>query len=338
VRIRSLSITGEIESAQAAAVAIATAGERVRERDRLMAAAAADHEAFVKVRDGRGFDSECYALALADVPEIPAFRKAVSDFRERLAAANARAERAHVSVAGLTLPDIEATEEEKVRADTTLTALVTRIAGDAQKLRALEAAAGNISKAQERHAASQASFAHIGELSRLAQGQNSLRMSLVDYAVAAYFEQVLEAANLHFSRMSGDRFELRRKVKIEDQRSRSGLEITVYDAHIDREREAQTLSGGEGFLAALALALGLSDVVQAEAGGVKLDAIFIDEGFGHLDDQTLDRALDTLRDLIGNARALGVISHIDAVKQQIPVGFEVTPQLRGSRVDPRLAC
>ena len=86
----------------------------------------------------------------------------------------------------------------------------------------------------------------------------------------AYFEQVLAAANLRFSRMSGDRFELRRKVKIEDQRSRSGLEIIVYDAHIDCERGAQTLSGGEGFLAALALALGTSDVVQAEAGGSSL--------------------------------------------------------------------
>ena len=122
---------------------------------------------------------------------------------------------------------------------------------------------------------------------------------------------------------------------MKDGRSRAGLDIAVHDNFTDRSRDAHTLSGGESFMAALSLALGLSDVVQQRAGGIKLDVIFIDEGFGSLDDQTLDNALSTLRDLVGNNRAVGVISHVEMVKQQIQAGFEISRGSRGSRVNQR---
>jgi exonuclease SbcC len=89
-------------------------------------------------------------------------------------------------------------------------------------------------------------------------------------------------------------------------------------------------------MAALSLALGLSDVVQQRAGGIKLDVIFIDEGFGSLDEETLDVALSTLRDLVGNNRAVGVISHVEAVKQQIQAGFDISRGVRGSRITHRV--
>ncbi|MGH7486168.1 MAG: SbcC/MukB-like Walker B domain-containing protein, partial [bacterium] len=123
--------------------------------------------------------------------------------------------------------------------------------------------------------------------------------------------------------------------EMKDARSRAGLEIMVHDVYTDRPRDAYTLSGGESFMAALSLALGLSDVVQQRAGGIKLDVIFIDEGFGSLDDETLDTALSTLRDLVGSNRAVGVISHVEAVKQQIQAGFDISRGSRGSRVTPR---
>jgi len=113
------------------------------------------------------------------------------------------------------------------------------------------------------------------------------------------------------------------------------LEIVAYDAYTDRLRDAHTLSGGESFMAALSLALGLSDVVQQRAGGIKLDVIFIDEGFGSLDEETLDNALLTLREMVGNNRAVGVISHVETVKQQIQAGFDISKGLRGSRVTQR---
>jgi exonuclease SbcC len=135
--------------------------------------------------------------------------------------------------------------------------------------------------------------------------------------------------------MTQGRYSLVRKSELTDARSRAGLEIAVHDAYTDRLRDAQTLSGGEGFMASLSLALGLSDVVQAESGGIRLGAIFIDEGFGHLDDQALDGALAALRDLVGGDRAVGVISHVEAVKQQIPGGFEVGIDARGSLIQAR---
>lgn len=170
----------------------------------------------------------------------------------------------------------------------------------------------------------------------LTDGRNAHRLRLRDFAIAATFDLVLEAANQRFARMSRGRFSLLRKYEGGDGRARAGLDIEVYDAHTDQKRDAHTLSGGEGFLASLSLALGLSDVVQAEAGGVKLDAIFIDEGFGHLDDETLDVALDTLRDLVGQDRAVGVISHVEAVKEQIPMGFDVVRQPQGSVISQRV--
>jgi len=176
----------------------------------------------------------------------------------------------------------------------------------------------------------------LGELAQLTDGRNAHRLRLRDFAIAATFDLVLEAANQRFARMSRGRFALLRKYEGGDGRARAGLDIEVYDAHTDQKRDAHTLSGGEGFLASLSLALGLSDVVQAEAGGVKLDAIFIDEGFGHLDDETLDVALDTLRDLVGQDRAVGVISHVEAVKEQIPMGFDVVREPQGSVVIQRL--
>jgi exonuclease SbcC len=179
-------------------------------------------------------------------------------------------------------------------------------------------------------------YSVVGELKAMTNGDNQFRMSLVDYAIAATFEDVLEAANTRFTRMSRGRYTLLRRSEMNDGRSRAGLDIAVHDNFTDRSRDAHTLSGGESFMAALSLALGLSDVVQQRAGGIKLDVIFIDEGFGSLDDHALDNALSTLRDLAGNNRAVGVISHVEMVKQQIQAGFEISRGSRGSRVNQRI--
>ena len=112
----------------------------------------------------------------------------------------------------------------------------------------------------------------------------------------------------------------------------AGLDLEVFDEYTGRSRPASTLSGGEGFMASLSLALGLSDVVQAYAGGVQLDTLFIDEGFGSLDLESLDMAMKALIDLQERGRTVGVISHVEEMKQQIDVAIEVVPGLRGSRV------
>ena len=132
--------------------------------------------------------------------------------------------------------------------------------------------------------------------------------------------------------MSHGRYTLHRHENVEDGRKASGLDLDVFDEFTGKVRPASTLSGGEGFIAALSLALGLSDVVQSYAGGIQLDTLFIDEGFGSLDPEALDTALKTLIDLQQSGRMVGIISHVDELKRQIDMGIEVESASTGSHI------
>jgi exonuclease SbcC len=144
---------------------------------------------------------------------------------------------------------------------------------------------------------------------------------------------VLQSANLRLQVMSRGRYALRRAEGTEDRRRKAGLDLDVLDSHTDRPRSVRTLSGGEGFLAALSLALGVVDVVQAYAGGIRIDTLFIDEGFGSLDPEALDAALQALVDLQSSGRLVGVISHVAEMKDRIPARLAVTRTAVGSRAD-----
>jgi exonuclease SbcC len=132
--------------------------------------------------------------------------------------------------------------------------------------------------------------------------------------------------------MSRGRYALRRGSEAIDRRRSRGLDLVVFDAETGMERAAQTLSGGESFLAALSLALGLAEAVSARAGGHRLDAIFIDEGFGGLDAEALDAALAVLDRLSLHGRMVGVISHVVDLKERIATRVEVSSSARGSKV------
>ena len=121
--------------------------------------------------------------------------------------------------------------------------------------------------------------------------------------------------------MTSQRYQLKRRTQV--SQGYSGLEIDVYDAYANQARHISSLSGGESFQASLALALGLSEVVQQEAGGIVLESMFIDEGFGTLDQETLETALDTLLGLKSSGRMVGIISHVSELKQRIPLILEV---------------
>ncbi|MCT9076050.1 SbcC/MukB-like Walker B domain-containing protein, partial [Streptomyces fulvoviolaceus] len=172
----------------------------------------------------------------------------------------------------------------------------------------------------------------VARLSSLAAGtsaDNERKMRLEAYVLAARLEQVAAAATVRLQRMSSGRYTL---VHSDDRagRGRSGLGLHVVDAWTGRERDTATLSGGETFFASLALALGLADVVTDEAGGVRLDTLFIDEGFGSLDDQTLDEVLDVLDSLRERDRSVGIVSHVADLRRRIHAQLEVVKGRSGS--------
>ncbi len=157
---------------------------------------------------------------------------------------------------------------------------------------------------------------------------NTHRMTLESFVLAAELEEIVEAANLRLGDMSSGRYRLQHTDARAARGAASGLGLEIMDAHTGQARPAQSLSGGETFLASLSLALGLAEVVTARAGGVKLDTLFIDEGFGSLDDDTLDLAMRTLDELRQGGRTVGLISHVAAMKDQLPAQLlvEATPQ------------
>ncbi len=170
----------------------------------------------------------------------------------------------------------------------------------------------------------------VGKLSNIINGDNSKKISFERYVLAAYFEDIIMAANLRFNKMTSGRFELLRKQEIGDKRKGQGLELEVFDNYTGKARDVKTLSGGEGFKASLSMALGLADVVQAYAGGIQLDTMFIDEGFGTLDPESLDNAIECLMDLQKDGRLVGIISHVPELKERIDARLEVSSTSKGS--------
>ncbi len=153
------------------------------------------------------------------------------------------------------------------------------------------------------------------DLYSLTSGNNALKLSFERYILAAYFEQILALANIRFQEMTNQRYKMLRK---EEKGSRqSGLDIVIQDYESGTVRDIKTLSGGETFKAALSLALGLSDMIQSFAGGIELDTLFIDEGFGSLDSDSLQQALHVLLHLRQSDKLIGIISHVQELKEQI---------------------
>ncbi|GAA2594261.1 AAA family ATPase [Streptomyces tubercidicus] len=175
----------------------------------------------------------------------------------------------------------------------------------------------------------------IARLAALASGtstENERRMRLESYVLAARLEQVAAAASARLHRMSAGRYTLVHSDERAGGARRSGLGLHVIDAWTGHERDTSSLSGGETFFASLALALGLADVVTDEAGGTRLDTLFIDEGFGSLDEQTLDEVLDVLDSLRERDRSVGIVSHVADLKARIPAQLEVVKDRSGSTV------
>ena len=150
------------------------------------------------------------------------------------------------------------------------------------------------------------------------------KIMLETYVQMSCFDRVIRRANLRFMVMSGGQYEMKRRREADNNRSQSGLELDVIDHYNGSERSVRTLSGGESFMASLSLALGLSDEIQYSAGGIRLDTMFVDEGFGSLDEESLSQAMNALIGLTEGNRLVGIISHVEELKEKIERKIVVT--------------
>lgn len=188
----------------------------------------------------------------------------------------------------------------------------------------------NIEKAAHTVKNKEEHLMRITDLYDVIRGQNSQKISFERYLQIEYLEQIIHAANERLKRLSNGQFLLMRSDRQETHGRQSGLSLDVYDAYTGQTRDVKTLSGGEKFNASLCLALGMSDVIQSFQGNITIDTMFIDEGFGSLDEESLHKSIDTLIDLQKSGRTIGVISHVKELKAIFPAVLEVTKTKEGS--------
>ena len=203
-----------------------------------------------------------------------------------------------------------------------------RLENNRKTFESLQKASGDLGKLELR-------FQWLKALADTVMGKIGARekIMLETYVQMRYFERIVARANVRLLVMSGGQYELRRRVEATTKKSLSGLELDVVDHYNGSIRGVETLSGGESFKASLSLALGLADEIQSSAGGVELDTLFVDEGFGSLDDESLEQAMRALASLSDGRRLVGVISHVGALKERIDKKIIVTKaREQGSRV------
>ncbi|PJR10683.1 AAA family ATPase [Sinorhizobium meliloti] len=363
------SVPENLRTTDALEAAISAADEEIRKRDlafeqavkserdasEMQIAARKDEQSAANARDaalaklqeaeesfgGRlaanGLTQEQYEAHKANIDHIEGLQASIERFGQDLHAARDRAARAGTNVEGKNRPDVAGLSAAAEEATRVRDEAFRKAAFAASRAEFLAKLADSIAGALSDIKRAEDAYAPLAAVAHAFSGKNNANMELEAFAIAAMFDLVLASANARFKPMSGGRYSLERERDVSKGAGKKGLDIVVHDVHTGRTRATATLSGGETFMAALALALGLSDVVESVNGGVHLDTIFIDEGFGTLDTETLDQALQTLQDVVGESRAVGLISHVDLVQQAIPLGFQISKTTGGSHISQRLS-
>ncbi|WP_454727281.1 MULTISPECIES: AAA family ATPase [Cupriavidus] len=279
---------------------------------------------------------QAYAEARLPEAESALLDIRIQRFDRDVAAATDRRERATAAARGLAAPDLDALRQAQAGAAGALEALVRQQADLHRSRENLLQCQQRLDRLAEDGADIERRYAVLGRLAEVANGNNPRRITFQRFVLATLLDEVLEAASLRLMRMSRSRYELQRVRQQGDLRAAGGLDLEVFDHNTGMARPANTLSGGEGFLASLSLALGLADVVQSRAGGIQLDTLFVDEGFGTLDPESLDFAIHTLIDLQQAGRLVGIISHVAELRERIDVRLEIRPGAAGSRATLQL--
>ncbi|MEX1029938.1 MAG: AAA family ATPase [Paenibacillaceae bacterium] len=279
-------------------------------------------------------DVEAFRIAKLDEPSLNNLRQEIDEFRKQWDVVTGQLADLQKELAGKERTALQILEEKRAltkqqvdEADHTIQ-LVSRYHEDAIRLlAAIHDSAESVKKMETE-------LEEIQDVYQAMKGDNPLKISFERYILIEFLEQILQAANERLTKLSNGQFHLDRSDRVEKHNRQSGLGLDVHDAYTGQNRDVKTLSGGEKFNASLCLALGMSDVIQASQGGVSIEMMFIDEGFGSLDEESLSKAIDTMIDLQKSGRMIGVISHVRELKQAFPASLEVRKTKEGySRTD-----
>lgn len=267
---------------------------------------------------------------MKEVPRLEAYENDLKIYDQSVHAEEEKIKGEKEKTAGKTKPDMNDWNEKRTKLLESMKQFVAEKAEKETELKKQKETLKKLYQLKETQKEISEKYSLVAHLWEIAQGKET-GINLERFVLGALLDAVTEKANLRLMEMSGNRYELlRKRGERSDGRKKAGLDLEVFDGNTGRARPAATLSGGETFLASLSLALGLADVVQEYAGGVHLDAMFIDEGFGSLDSESLDLAMKTLQELKGQNRLIGLISHVGGLEERIPAKLCVTKTQTGS--------
>lgn len=278
-------------------------------------------------------DREDYKESRIGESRIEVFEKEIKDYYGELKSSQDRHDKALKAISGLKVVDISIIEskmaegiEEKEAEEISNKNIYARLVKN-KELQGKLIDIGKLIKKQEEE------YGKVGYLAEMAKGNNSEKLSFERYVLAAYFDDIIQAANIRLRKMTDGRFELSRIKEKQKGGAQQGLDLEVYDYYTGRHRHVRLISGGESFKASLSLALGLSDVVQSSSGGVSIDTMLIDEGFGTLDPESLEKSIECLLELQVSGKFVGVISHVPELKERIRTRIEIFADITGSTAE-----
>jgi exonuclease SbcC len=264
--------------------------------------------------------------------QLDALQKAIERWEEKANQLKGAFEQAQQKIVGQQEPDLTTLIQQAQTAAESLSKAQKESGTIAQQITHLEQVMQQLEDLRQKISEHEEKLRPLQQLSELAEGKNGDKMKLHQFVLKFYFEQVLEAANLRLHQLSNGRYELHNDITAQKGKEIDGLKMVIYDHHSGTTRPVENLSGGETFFTSLALALGLTDVITSQSGGIALESMFIDEGFGTLDNETLDLAIRTLSEIEGSQRLVGIISHVSELKERIPAKIEVKKERKGSKI------
>ncbi|WP_456271418.1 AAA family ATPase [Bacillus sp. AK031] len=293
-----------------------------------------ERKKFLAILDEQGFENyKAYQEAKRTEEEISSMEKVVIGYGEELRSVLDRLEELEKALEDTDEPQLERLQLHFSEMNHQLKGLNEEYNALKMRISENKATFEHVTNLNKEMKSLEERYSISGHLAEMARGQNAHRLTFERYVLASFLEDILLIANDRLMKMTSGRYKLIRKKDRSKGNVQSGLELLVFDQYTGQERHVKTLSGGESFKAALSLALGLADVVQQYAGGVSLETMFIDEGFGTLDPESLDHAIEALMDIQSSGRLVGLISHVPELKERIDARLEVISSQNGSRTE-----